>query len=356
MFEVTMLPASEGDALLIRYGVAGAPSRVLIDVGRKATYRALLNSLPVEDRQLELLVISHIDRDHIEGALDLLGDEKAGFSFDDIWFNAYRHLLWHEGNESFGAVQGEKLTGLILKRDLPWNKAFDGGPVRIDGDAPVTRTLDGGLKITLLSPDAAKLAALEPSWAKECQRAEIDPSHAAAPEDAASKDPTWEQGVESFGGSLEDLAAAVTREDSAAPNGSSIAFLAEYEGKCVLFAADAHPSLLAASLDRLGRPLPLDCSLVKVAHHGSQANTTAALLERLHSEHWFISTNGTYFDHPDDVAIARILTSPAPGTRTLYFNYEQEQTRPWDESATQKSRYDYRCVFPTGDEPITLSL
>ena len=357
MFEVTMLPASEGDSLLIRYGDPNRPRRVLIDAGRKATFKRLLEFLPEDERHLELFVISHIDRDHIEGALDVLGREKAEFTFADIWFNAYRHLDWHPESEEFGAVQGEKLTTLIVDRKMPWNKAFDGGPVRLDGDRPVVRTLEGGLKITLLSPNAAKLAKLEPQWKEECRRAGLDPRNEMPAEDAHAEDPSWEHGIESFGGTLEDLANETTSEDSAAPNGSSIAFLAEYDGKTAFFGADAHPSLLAASLDLLGRPLPLPCDLIKIPHHGSQANTTRALLGRLKGERFMISTNGTYFGHPDDVAIARILTSPTEGRKTLFFNYDQDKTRPWRESATQRKTYRYDCIYPDDDgRPITVAV
>jgi beta-lactamase superfamily II metal-dependent hydrolase len=357
MFEVSMLPASEGDCLLIRYGDPASPKRVLIDAGRKATFDRLLEFLPEGERHLELFVISHVDRDHIEGALQILGEQKAAFSFDDIWFNAYRHLEWAPDSEEFGAVQGERLTTLIVDRKLPWNVAFDGGPVRLDGDQPVVRMLDGGLRITILSPDAAKLARLEPQWKAECRRAGLDPSEALSEEAAPHEDPGLEDAVESFGGTLEDLADELTAEDSAVPNGSSIAFIAEFEGKAVFFGADAHPSLLVASLERLGRPLPVECALIKIPHHGSQANTTRALLDRLAGTHFFVSTNGTYFGHPDDVAIARILTTVTKDRKTLYFNYDQMKTRQWQESRSQRDRYRYDCIFPGHDSrPLSLIL
>lgn len=355
MFEVNMFPAKEGDCFLVRYGEEDAPRQMLIDVGRKATFRLLEAWLPHDRRHLELFVVSHVDRDHIEGALEVLGNEGAGFTFDDVWFNAYRHLDWHADSEEFGAVQGEKLTRSLLDRHIPWNRAFDGGPVRIE-DAPVERVLPGGMRLTLLSPDPAKLLALEPRWEEECRRAGLDPTLEAPAEADPTEDPDAEEAVEYFGGSLEDLAATETKEDSAAPNGSSIAFLAEFEGKTVLFGADAHPSLLVRSLRALGRPLPIDCALVKVPHHGSQANTTRELLDCISSDAFLISTNGSYFDHPDAVAIARLVTQPGPSPKTLYFNYDQEHTRIWAEG-DQPRGYGYDCVFPGHkDQPITIAL
>lgn len=356
MFDVMMMPASEGDALLIRYGDADAPRSVLIDAGRKATYRHILELIPEEDRHLELFVISHVDRDHIEGALSILGEQGNGFSFDDIWFNGYEHLVWEDEIEQFGAEQGEELTKHIKRRGLPWNRAFGGGPVRLDDDAPVVRTLPGGLTITLLSPDSSKLAKLAPKWRDECARAGIVPGSEIA-EDAPSEEPGSESSLEMFGGSLLDLAETPTAVDTAAPNGSSIAFLAEYGGKRVLFGADAHPELLARSIGLLGQPLPIACDLVKVPHHGSKANTTIALLEHVESDHYFVSTNGNYFKHPDCATIARIVTRPGANVRTIYFNYVQDYTRVWDEDEASKAQYGYRCVFPESPNiPVTLSL
>jgi len=355
MFEVTMLPANEGDCLLIRYGDPDAPHRVLIDAGRKATFAELLDLLPEDERALELFVITHVDRDHIEGALEVLGRQDAGFSFQDVWFNGYQHLDWQGDLEVFGAAQGEKVTKLLRKHDLPWNKAFGGGPVRLEDGAPVVRTLPGGLRITLLSPGAEQLLALKPQWEAECLKAGLAVDSQPDPEPPEA--PAIDGALEAFGGTLEDLADTATSDDTAAPNGSSIAFLAEYDGQCAFFGADAHPVVLIKSLRALGRPLPLACGLVKAPHHGSKANLSRALLEVLTSEHFFISTSGAYFNHPDKVAIARIVTSATPGAKTLHFNYRQDQTRLWDESQSWMRQYRYRCAFPASDdEALVLEL
>ena len=353
MLELTMLPANEGDALILRYGDSESPHQILIDCGRTATYQKLLDHVPIDRRHFELLVVSHVDRDHIEGTLEILRDAGNGFRFDDIWFNAYRHLVWEDDAlEQFSAKQGEALTRMIEQRGLPWNKAFGGGPVRLDDGKPVKRKLPGGLVITLLSPDAKKLAKLAPKWEAECRRAGLTPGG-----DPNAGDPDWKAGLESFGGPLDALANSSTDRDGAAPNGSSIAFLAEYEGKTILLGADAHPDLLVASLDQTGRPLPLACDLVKLPHHGSQGNVTKALLSKLACDRYFVSTSGQQFNHPDDVAIARVITADGPRPRTLYFNYAKPKTKGWDQDIDAKSRYKYTCIYPEHDDaPVTLSL
>ncbi len=75
MLKLEMLPAGHGDCLWIEYGDPGNPRRVLIDGGTKGTYkkalRPKLQTLPDDKRRFELLVVTHIDADHIAGALEL---------------------------------------------------------------------------------------------------------------------------------------------------------------------------------------------------------------------------------------------------------------------------------------------
>ena len=121
------LPA-QGDCLWVEYGDPMHPSRLLVDGGTPETSVALrkrVTQLPENDRHFDLLIVTHIDNDHIGGVLELLGEDLPGLSFDDIWFNAWRHLP-ETGLEKFGPVQGEKLSTLLDRSYGPWNKCFDG--------------------------------------------------------------------------------------------------------------------------------------------------------------------------------------------------------------------------------------
>src|SRR6267378_495413 len=107
-----MLPAREGDCLWIRYGEADKPRQILIDGGRAATgkeLKARIANLPANQVTFELLIVTHVDRDHIEGVLGLLEDPKLSLRFRDIWFNGYDHLM-NVSLETFGALQGERLS------------------------------------------------------------------------------------------------------------------------------------------------------------------------------------------------------------------------------------------------------
>lgn len=91
-------------------------------------------------------------------------------------------------------------------------------------------------------------------------------------------------------------------DDRSPANGSSIAFILEHEGVSCLFAGDAHPRVLAASLRRMpgaGRSAPVRLNAVKLSHHGSLSNVSEELLETVDCRRWLVSTNGAVYGHPD---------------------------------------------------------
>src|ERR1700735_2728750 len=173
MFEIEMLPAREGDCLWLRYGDSKNIKQILIDGGRAATAKIVkkrLAALPLKAREFELLIITHVDRDHIEGILNIIEDPRSGVKFKDIWFNGYHHL--HDGKiETFGPAQGERLSRALIKKRLPWNKRLRGNAVRVRGNRIPKIRIAGGLTLSLLSPDAQKLKDLIPEWEKESKQA-----------------------------------------------------------------------------------------------------------------------------------------------------------------------------------------
>lgn len=346
---VEMLPAREGDSILLTYDDGARSRRVLVDGGRAATWKDLkarLLDVPEEERELELLVITHVDRDHIEGVLKMLEDGECPVTFKDVWFNGYGHLKAVD-DEDFGAVQGERLTALLLD-GRPWNRAFGRRSVRLPTDgAPTPIELEGGLRLTLLSPTAEKLILLRPKWEEECTKAEILPTDALPPDPVPGDEP--------FGAiDVDALADEDFDEDDAEANGSSIALLAEHEGRRVLLGADAHPTVLLDGLERVfpgGAPVRLDA--FKVAHHGSRNNLPVALLQRLACGRYLVSTNGSQFKHPSRPAIARILKYGGDA-KTIVFNYRTEFTEVWDEP-TLREEYGYDVVYGE-DGSVTVPL
>lgn len=348
VFRLTMLPASEGDCLVLSYGTSEARlSHVVVDGGRKATWPSLKSTLAAigaRGEQVDLMVMSHIDADHIDGAYEMAAAEDRPVPKPPIWFNGYdqlRRLDKPGALRPAGLPVADEYSKLLAKDSWSVNSAFNGGPVNVEARPNAFEF--AGLKITLVSPTLPKLKRLWKEW-KDWR----DPSAKGASVLAKRPMPA-----------VLDVEALDTtsKPDGSVPNGSSIGFLAEYGGRRVLLAADAHPDDLLAALSRLaGDDERLVIDLIKLPHHGSRANVTKSWLERVDCQRFAVSTNGAVFGHPDPEAISRILSVDPERPKTIYFNYAGERTTPWDDPAL-RARWSYECVFPKrAGEPLVIDV
>ena len=353
MYSIHMLAADHGDCLWIEYGNTDAPKRILIDAGTPGTYKkSLLPKIKkvVEEEggcKFELFVITHIDADHIGGAFEFLKNTNMNkVSINDIWFNGYYHLS-NNSPDFLGPNQAEKLTPLVQNGPWKWNEHFGKLAVMVKDNEELPTFNISGMKFTLLSPTFEELQNLKPKWEKELVKAGLIAGDAYSIEDVLP------DGF--LGGEIEDWANTEFREDNAEANGSSIAFLAEYEEKKVLFSGDAFPSVLLNSLNR--EPLttskfPLNA--FKLPHHASKNNISKELIEAFPAENYLISTNGNQFKHPDKQAIARILTSN-DSAKKLHFNCSSEFNEIW-KNISYTTNWNYQPQFGTCTDGLTIKL
>ncbi|MEO8751895.1 MAG: CHAT domain-containing protein [Casimicrobiaceae bacterium] len=342
-FDIEMLAAGHGDALWIEYGHGDACCRWLVDCGTQQTAAQLMQrveQVPKKERELELFVMSHIDSDHIGGALPFLRAARQGLHFGDVWFNGWRHLTGQ-----LGARQGEMFSSAIEDLEVPWNEWRERGPIVVDGDALPLYKLPGGMQLTLLSPGTTQLRRLAPVWSRELKRSGLEPgSHVDYSR--------FLKGTPTSSTNIDELADTLFSGDAAPPNGSSIAFLAEFGGASVLLAADAYAPVLVSSIKRLLVERGLDrlpLAAFKVPHHGSQNNLSTDLLNLLDCRNYLFSSNGDHFCHPDRQAVARVIKH---GGRqpALHFNYRSRYNEVWSRSDLQE-QYAYTARYPEAESP-----
>jgi hypothetical protein len=360
-----MLAARHGDALMVEYARDGGRTRrMLIDGGPLSAYPALearIGWLPEGDQRLELLVVTHVDTDHIESMVRLLAipRERWPVAPRDIWFNGYRHM---RPQIDLGGKQGEFLSALIDRRaHAQWNQAFRGAAVMVPGQGDLPRIdLADGMSLTLLSPDADKLERMARAWERDVDGWMVRPGDLDAAWEALAKARRFHPGEDlTLGpGDLTDrLRAQLRGHDPSAANGSSIAFLAQFEGKSCLFLADAHMDVVCASLRRMlrgaGERLRVDA--VKMAHHGSRNNFTPEFLELVDAEHFLFSSNGDQFQHPDAETVEAVIAG-APRRPTLWFNYRSPYTERWEAGASARDA-PYGARYPvSGTDGLVVPL
>lgn len=367
---IKMFPASYGDSFFISFKESEKNEfNLLVDTGFSTTYNSYLKSffsqLKTANRGIDLLVITHIDNDHIRGALKLIpenGDANNPhlIPIGEIWHNSYRHLMTGETqlvanlnkidkkiikqiealgyvrdnedrdvNPDIAAKEGSSLAKLINHYGYNWNITFDEKAVKCDG--PIEIILGSNIRLILLSPDNEKLEALRKYWSnKLVEMGYLGPTNIEdyfddAFEFIVSREKLLNTSNKDISSKiisiLEDDEDNFT-EDTSSTNGSSIAFALEFDDKKLLFLADSHPKIIEENLKSYYQEEKLWFDLIKISHHGSKFNTSASLLNLIDSDKYLISTNSKLYNHPDIETISRIVRRPTATKREILFNYK----------------------------------
>ncbi len=329
MFTLEALKARHGDCLLLHWGDPDQPHLALIDGGPDRTYRQSLKPRLEQlagggDLAIELVMLSHIDDDHINGLIDLGNDIKAGqlaARIKLLWFNSLEGLLdgplpvqdetaalasmrgvfdggshpWDSWTEKVLASvgQGQDLDAIAgdLGLDTAMNWPYDRLVMR--GVAPPGADIDG-LTLVPVAPAKAAIEALRKVW-KEKRR---------------------------------DVATAAYR-DRSPYNLSSIVAIAEHAGKSMLLTGDALGSDIIEGLDELGR---LDggrahFDLLKLPHHGSQNNVEKAFFETITADHYVVSGDLVKFPNPHADAMRWLAEARGDDDYVVHCPYDLQPLR-----------------------------
>lgn len=347
---IFLLPACNGDCILVEYE---ALHYILIDGGYADTYRKylspMLRNIAKQGGILDLLVVTHIDSDHISGIIKLLEETDHPIPIKQVWYNGYRHiqspvtestteeLFVHHSivkdteemsDKPVSVKQGCTLSSLINKRRIGWNTLMNGDAIV----APVTVTLNS-VKIHILSPKTEKIELLKEFWTKRLikdnllSKAHSEEYWDDAYEFSLSKEKPgfhFRNKRVSWVNDLKKIRETQYIPDGSVTNGSSIAFVLESCSKKVLFAGDAHAETILESLKAIygGGNRLYRFDAIKVSHHGSFENNSPEFLSAVSSDKWIISTNGEKYNHPDLATLANIITNHSKEDIKLYFNYD----------------------------------
>lgn len=345
-----LFPARNGESILIENIYKHF---ILVDGGYCDTYssyiKPYLQLMSDKGFDLDLVISTHIDADHISGIVNLVNDESLTIPIDNIWHNAYKHiqspvkvigkesvLIHHnickqvlEGETNkVSAKQGSTLAALIQKRGINWNIQFDGNVI--------TRKFGVNIRdfvISVLSPTFSNIGNLSKFWRKELiKKGLLAKEHSNEYWDDAfefclSKDiPGFRFHAHKVSGSVDfdKIKEHPYEADTSPTNGSSISFVLKTEGKSVLMLGDAHAEDVISGLKELygdsDEPYAFDA--IKLSHHGSYNNNSPELISMIDSENWIILTDGTVYNHPDIEVLAHLITKGDNKKRRLIFNYK----------------------------------
>ncbi|WP_051620640.1 MBL fold metallo-hydrolase [Paenibacillus sp. UNC451MF] len=411
MMKIEMFPASYGDSFLISCN-GKTTTNILIDMGFMSTYtnsiKNKLTEVKSKGESISLLVFTHIDEDHIAGGLKFLSEngkiENPNIvEIENIWFNSYRHIqFWksdfeadesdvkndsvlesiigkgrprEKGNrdvQSVGAMQGSTLASLMYFNEYMniWNRDFEYSAVTVeeilDNGVDNLRkiTINDEVGITVLSPDENKLKQLETVWQEKLASAGyskqivssklMDDAFEIYTTNINSENPKlrklYKVSSEKEETEIKNSLTNPFEADTTEVNGSSIAFILDFDGKRVLFLGDSHPDIIIKNLKIIKSAWNCErlwFDAVKISHHGSKHNTSVELLELIDSDKFIFSTNGRGkgFSHPDIETVYRVIATPNSKKKSLIFNYRPLHIISKIDKEEFKEKYNFEIKY-----------
>ena len=323
----TLFRASDGDCILFRCLDGSDSFNILIDAGRSSTVKKLNNfikNLPEPERKIDLFVVTHIDADHIAGAIALGKDDHLKAMVRSVWFNGAQHLS--EGDSiPLSTDQGDAFTDLITSNDWAWNEATGGKAiVRRPASDPILVCEKPRIELQILGPLPSGLVALAKNWPLAEQPQENEEIFGAK-----------RMGTEAGPPDVESLAAAEYSPDDTIPNGSSIALLLRHGEQRILICGNSHAETIVDAVENLlGGQLKVD--MATLPHHGSRRNTSPDLADRVSASTWTVSTEGGgqhLFPHGEP--IAQILRHKTHNQHVRFiFNSIHAEASLWNDLQT----------------------
>ncbi len=354
IFSLEALNARQGDCLIIYEGGVGTPHLIVVDGGPRGVFRTALRPRleglrkrlwPDQPLPLPLIVVSHIDNDHILGILDLAKhvqqeSEQNSYRVVELWHNSFEDAVSPAptSNEvaalsrGFSFPTSLKLQSLAVIQSVPrgaelreisrrlfWrlNHSLPGEPAPLIQAGDQGQKIGHDLRLTVLSPGAAQIESYRKEWREALQEER-------------------------------DLSQALARLDNAIFNLSSIVFLAEAKGKTMLLTGDSRGDLILKALEEAGLTDQgiFHCDVLKIPHHGSPRNSTEEFFQRVRASHYVVSGNGSQ-GNPSVETLGLLTKTRGAEEYTVWFTNLSDEIESFFQSDRATHSRNYRICPAT---------
>jgi beta-lactamase superfamily II metal-dependent hydrolase len=389
--QLTVFQSDQGDCLLLTD--SGGTTRILVDGGMPAAYSQhvapALGELRKKNKNLDLVYVSHVDRDHIGGVLRMLDDEVLWRVHDhqigpgknpahkppkaprppkilNLWHNGFNDVLEDDADpiEQVLSAMAPVLSGAELEslrnaglaqaglvssvRDafevsrrispqqlkIPLNKQAGGKLFMLKKGAKPIKL--GPLVITVVAPTAKHLEKLRQEWKKFLELA-------SSQQFLRDLEKTSREDEKAMGAAGFDQLFAMVRlqaeaigkpESVTPPNMASLMLLVEEGSQSILLTGDGRWDQLVEGLEKAGRLAPggqLAVNVLKVPHHGAEHNVVDTdLLDRVVGKHYVFCGNGHSGNPEPEVVeiMAQKRLKAAGGKFKFWFNCSSSVAGP----------------------------
>ena len=322
LFSLEALKAEHGDCLLLHWGTAAAPRRLLIDGGPAGVYQDTLRPRLIQLRKrgpvgqsgrlaLDAVAVSHAHPDHIVGVLELFRElrrdreqqRNARFRVKRLWHNSWAELVDTDPTAEDLAALADEASALVaailgsIERSnelghaaraigLRANRVFGGGVIQAGGAVKLAH----GLSVSVIGPNREQIAELRKKWRENL------PTRAPS-----------------------ELAAFL---DKNVLNLASIVLVVARGRKRVLLTGDARGDHVLRGLEDAGvlTGATAHFDVLKVPHHGSDRNVTVDFFRRLPADHYILSGNGKH-GNPEIATLRMLAEARGAAPYTAHFTY-----------------------------------
>lgn len=411
----TAFKAGDGDCILIR----GEAAHILVDGGRKGAFvdHALpeLEALAAAGEALDLVCVSHIDEDHITGIVDLIRrrrewgifeyheslDDDGGMDEPDFARVPKIRELWHNSfGDTFRDASGGVSNALGFHAQLlgastalqeslydpKFGRLAHGAKMAIELELLLAHSPMGILLNGPAQPAADKprlLVLQEPPTASDVNGVQV---HLIGPTLKNFEDSfgDWDKWVKANAAKIEQMKDAFSSEfptanaldflahaakqaglgninDVTPPNIASIMFVLEEGGRRIVMTGDGASQDIVKGLEA-ATLMPADgglhVDLLKVPHHGAEANLHPDLAVRLTADHYVFTSNGSHHNPETEVIEAvvagRLGPTALPGPQKgrpfkLWFNYSEQTS---ELQGSKKSSVNRRKVMKDAADEV----
>jgi beta-lactamase superfamily II metal-dependent hydrolase len=334
VFSLEALAALHGDSLLLHFGTTDDPRTVLIDGGPGAAYGSTVKPRLQELRQqlqqagvltegdplpLALLMVSHIDDDHVGGLVQLADDNDNNappwLAPKALWLNTFDDVAGGQGGVATftpteqadskaaaviaSVAQGQKLRSRAQKLGWPINTGFN-GLVEAPDTGGRAAALSADTKLLVVSPRTADIERFRKEWDKQIKRMKAGEAKPA------------------------EVAAVV---DKSPYNLSSIVCLVRQGKHSILLTGDANGDHVRADLKDAGVTNPdgtIHVDILKLPHHGSDRNVDQAFFATITADHYVISASGRY-GNPESKTLENIAAARKDDNFTIHLTYAAKE-------------------------------
>jgi len=331
--------ALHGDCILLSFTESGSEKvrNILVDTGFSSTYYrtvkpALARIIDV-GQILDLVIITHVDNDHISGFIPLLlefGVDHIG----KVWYNySPDEQTLPRKDGLIGVAEGMKVRDFLKKYGRLGEELVHALQVYNFYE----------VEIAILSPHID-------DWNKFARKWRVSEEKLGATENSLigprHNDKTFP---------IEELFLRPTKLDTSVSNRSSIACLIRRNNLAILLTSDAHPDVLCDSLRSMGYTAesPIKLNLMQVGHHGSRHNTSYELLKYVDCNNFLVSSNSRnphLFPHKETLAkiVAGVRKRNLTEAVHFYFTYDEPALRNLF-TTYEMEKFNIVCIFPERD-------